>query len=273
MNAPDMIQPGSAAAGDRAPRFDQHGRCLPRADTQAACHSRTRRYFLPAQPKMDYAAIHRRIAGQLDGAAPDAAEFERLARGVLAGLEADPATRNLLNGVHVPFFLPQASHDDIGEALESRYLPALERVYVEALPEYGFVNHHKAGLSGMLTPADGSRHRDLIAAMARGPVVGVYFPCLLEYSLPAALEQMADLPGHFLLAGGYDTAAAFIGSPDLLLRKDGYPPLMWLSGLDSEKEGVGYHFEAYGYDLTFNRRVHQGMAAEYWASGLVVLAQ
>ncbi|XLM23265.1 hypothetical protein MKD33_18855, partial [Chromobacterium piscinae] len=61
--------------------------------------------------------------------------------------------------------------------------------------------------------------------------------------------------------------AAFIGSPDLLLRRDGYPPLLWLSGLDGEKEGVGYHFEAYGYDLTFNRRVHQNMAAEYWASG------
>jgi hypothetical protein len=34
---------------------------------------------------------------------------------------------------------------------------------------------------------------------------------------------------------------------------------------------VGYHFEAYGHNLTFNRRPHFGQAAEYWASGLVVL--
>lgn len=265
MNAPDMIQTGQ--------RFDAHGRCLPHEATQAACHRQTRRYFLPAQPALDYAAIHQRIVGQLGDAGVDAAEFERRARAILARLAGDDAARGVLNGPHAPFLLPAASHGDIGEALESRYLPAVERAYAQALPDYSFSNHHKAGLAGKLTPAEGSRHQRLIEAMASGPVVGVYFPCLLEYSIPAAIEQMASLPGDFLLAGGYDTAAAFIGSPDLLLRKDGYPPLLWLAGLDSEKEGIGYHFEAYGYDLTFNRRVHQNMAAEYWAGGLVVLAE
>lgn len=264
MNAPDMIE--------TAQRFDAHGRCLPHDSTQAACHRRTRRYFLPAQPKLDYAAIYQRTVDQLGEAGIDAAEFERRARAALSRLADDEATCGILNGTHVPFLLPAARHDDIGEALESHYLPAVERAYAQTLPEYSFSNHHKAGLAGKLMPAEGSRHQYLIDAMAAGPVVGVYFPCLLEYSLPAAIEQMASLPADFLLAGGYDTVAAFIGSPDLLLRKDGYPPLLWLSGLDSEKEGVGYHFEAYGYDLTFNRRVHQGMAAEYWASGLVVLA-
>ena len=50
----------------------------------------------------------------------------------------------------------------------------------------------------------------------------------------------------------------------------GYPPLLWLSGLASTAD-EGHYFEAYGYNLTFNRRMHFGQAAEYWDSGLVVL--
>ncbi|WP_173428535.1 EAL domain-containing protein, partial [Chromobacterium subtsugae] len=126
-------------------------------------------------------------------------------------------------------------------------------------------------LSGLLTPAEGARHDRLIEAMRQGPVVGFYFPCLLEYSVPAAIEQLETLPAPFLLAGGYDSCAAFIGSPDLLLRKAGYPPLLWLSGLEAERDGVGYHFEAYGYDLTFNRRVHNGVRLMHEIGAMVVV--
>lgn len=62
-----------------------------------------------------------------------------------------------------------------------------------------------------------------------------------------------------------------MGVPDLLLRTDGYPPLLWLTGLAGEKPGIGYHFEAYGHDLTVNRRAHLGQTAEYWWSGISVL--
>ena len=46
----------------------------------------------------------------------------------------------------------------------------------------------------------------------------------------------------------------------------------WLAGLQGEKPGIGYHFEAYGYNLTFNRRPHLDQTAEYWWSGVTVLA-
>jgi hypothetical protein len=82
---------------------------------------------------------------------------------------------------------------------------------------------------------------------------------------------MQSLPEHFLLSGGYDTSAALVGTPDLLLRTDGYPPLLWLAAVQTDKPLVAYHFEAYGYNLTFNRRVHFGQAAEYWNSGLTIL--
>ena len=38
--------------------------------------------------------------------------------------------------------------------------------------------------------------------MRDADVVGWYFPCLSEFSVPAAIEQMAGLPANLLLAGG-----------------------------------------------------------------------
>lgn len=251
--------------------FDTHGRCIP-AGLTAPAHRDTRRYFAITQPKIDYPEIHTRITKHLHIAgAMSAAEFEQRAEAILKELRAVPQTRNLAEGVRVPFLLPKTTYGDLGEAIEKTYLEAVGSAFSEKLPKYTFVNHHKGGLTGKFSIEPGSRHERLIQAMAQSQVVGYYFPCLTEYSVPAAIEQMANLPAKFLLAGGFDTCAAFIGSPDLLLRTDGYPPLLWLAALRGETERVGYHFEAYGYNLTFNRRPHFGEVAEYWASGLVVL--
>ncbi|WP_228488002.1 radical SAM/SPASM domain-containing protein [Rhodocyclus gracilis] len=253
--------------------FDDTGRRRPPAGLSAPAAATTRRYFVCTQPALDYAAIHARLHAHLAAhgeAAPSLAVFAARADAILDRLRADPTTAPLLHGVHVPFFLPRAHHDDIGAALDTHYLPAVATAYRERFPDYAFVNHHKSPLAGTLSPTPGARHETLLAAMQAGDVVGYYFPCLPDFSLPAAVEQLGELPAQFLLAGGFDTAAALIGSPDLLLRRDGYPPLLWLAGLSAEA-GEGYHFEAYGYNLTFNRRVHLGKSAEYWASGLVVL--
>jgi hypothetical protein len=252
--------------------FDEHGRCQPEGIDGA--HQRTRRHFVCSQPAINYPEIHARIGRQLDAPgtpALTAHAFEQRAEAILARLRADPQTAAITLGAHVPFYLPQAVHDDIGQALDARYLPAVGAAFQSRFPDYSFVNHHKAGLSGKLSIARDSRHQRLLQAMAGETVVGYYFPCLLEYSLPAARQQVQEMPEHFLLAGGFDTCAAFIGSPDLLLKHDAYPPLLWLSALEAEQPGIGYHFEAYGYNLTFNRRAHLGQVAEYWASGLVVL--
>lgn len=253
------------------PLFDEHGRCMPSGLT-ATAHARTRRYFICTQPEIDYGAIHARIKTHLGIAdALTAAEFETRAEAIMQHLRNDPATAEMTRGVAVPFFLPQASYPDYGAALEHTYLEAVKNAFADKLPQYDFVNHHRDGLAGKLDIVRGSRHDKLVEAMRHQSVVGVFFPCLSEYSVPAAIEQTGKLPAQFMLAGGFDTCAALIGSPDLLLRTDGYPPLLWLAALAAEKEATGYHFEAYGYNLTFNRRPHFGQAAEYWASGLVVL--
>jgi hypothetical protein len=249
--------------------FDDHGRCLP-ATGERAAHHETRRHFVCRQPAIDYREIHGRIMAQLGGTL-SAEEFEARATAILAKLATTHRTAKLLQGVYVPFFLPHATHPDIGSALDNHYLPAVAKSFETQFADYGFVNHHKAGLAEKLSVAARSRHQTLLETMAEGDVVGIYFPCLLEYAIPAARRQVQALPEEFLLAGGFDTCAALIGSPDLLLKKDGYPPLLWLAGLEAESENIGYHFEAYGYNLTFNRRPHLGQAAEYWASSLVVL--
>jgi MoaA/NifB/PqqE/SkfB family radical SAM enzyme len=261
------------AAPDRAPAalFDESGRCIP-ATGSGAVPAITRRWFVVEQPKIDYAAIHARAATHLGRAGlPSADEFARRAQAILARLGGHPETADIVRGVGVPFLLPKAVHLDIGEALETRYLDAVRGAFEATLPDYDFVNHVKASLAGTLSVAPGSRHERLIEAMARDAVVGYYFPCLNEYSIPAALARIASLPDDFLLAGAYDTCAALVGNPGLLLRENGYPPLLWLAALAGDRVDAGLHFEAYGPDLTFNRRVHFGQPAEYWTSGLVVL--
>ncbi len=251
--------------------FDHHGRCRPDG-LQAPVHIATRGYFSLTQPALDYDAIRARFAAVWGSdTLPDAAAFRQRAEAVLERLRKDVATSNLLKGVHVPFLLPRAKHADIGEALRTRYLPALNRAFKAALPEFDFVDHHVSPLDGLLSVASGSRHQRLIDAMAVEAVVGWYFPCLSEFSVPAAIERLDSLPEDILLAGGYDTCAALIGSPDLLLRRDGYPPLLWLAALATVEAGEGQYFEAYGYNLTFNHRMHFNQAAEYWNSGIVVL--
>ncbi len=253
--------------------FDPYGRCLP-GPTNAPVHRQSRRYFRLAEPDIDPAAILARTTRHL---APDLSiSAETLTSRLSATrdkLEADPVTRNILCGVAVPFVLPRMPAGDIGETFDSLLLPAVGRAFKAHLPDYDFVNHHPAGTAGKLSPRAGGRHERLLTALDQGAVCGLYFPCLTEYSVDAAIERLADLPADFLLSGPFDTAAALIGTPDLLLRKDGYPPLLWLSGAAAETPDVGYHFEAYGYNLTFNRRPHLGQAAEYWWHGLTVLCE
>ena len=75
-----------------------------------------------------------------------------------------------------------------------------------------------------------------------------------------------------MLAGGYEIMSALIGSPSILRRDDGYPPLLWFSSLkNANDKNIGYHIEPYGYNLTINRRAHIDSAAEYWWHSVVII--
>lgn len=256
---------------DRSDYFDANGRCIP-SGIKAEHHLQTRRYFLLNQPEIDYKNIYYRLNKYLNiGNEISLEEFTSRAESILDKLSLDPACKNILNGVHIPFMLPKQSITELGSDIESIYIQAVKNSFEDLFPDKTFTNHFKNNLSGKLRVAEGSRHDQLIERMKHDSVVGYYFPCLMEYSIPATIEQIGKLPSSFLLAGGFDTSAALIGCPDLLIRKDGYPPVIWFSGLETEKQGIGYHFEAYGYHLTFNRKAHFERVAESWTSGLVVI--
>ena len=255
--------------------FDEFGRCIP-SGLKAPAHGKIRRWFTCVQPDIDYAAIHRRIDTHLNGGnALTAADFERRAEAILDKVKADPATANIANALRIPFFIPKAADiksRDIGESLDKTYIKAVEHSFLADNPKQAFSDHNaKEGLTGRLKVTPGSRHDQLLDAVAKDTVVGYFFQCFSEYSVPAAVEKTQQLPAQFLLNGGIDTCAVMVGAPGLLQKKDGYPPLIWLAALTGERADAGYFFEAYGYNLTFNRKVHFDQAAEFWSSGLVVL--
>lgn len=253
-------------------QFDIHGRLIPSALTHPA-NPESRRYFRIEQPGIDYPAIFNRIKKHLGPPLSLTHEqFEQRAQGILTRLQETPWAENITRGAHVPFFLPRSERiGDLGDSLEKTYLPAVESSFSESFSQYQFSNHHQTGLSGKLSVHPDSRHQSLLDAMHEQDVVGYYFPCLTEYAVPAAQEQISALPDMFHLAGGHDTCAALVGSPGLLQRQKGYSNMLWLAALQAEKETAGYYFESYGLNLTFNRRVHFGTTSEYWASALVVL--
>jgi len=251
--------------------FDNYGRCVP-LNVQSPVHLQTRRYFRMAQQSIDYSEIYARTRKHLNvDMSISETEFEMRAKNIIKKISADSACVDILKGVHVPFLLAKQTVSDIGDTFQSKWLPAVSDSFQELFPNRTFSNHMTGTLAGRMNITPGSRYEQLLAAMEKEDVVGYFFPCLTEYSLPAAIEQMGNLPDGFILAGVFDTAAALVGSPYLLLREDGYPPLIWLAAVAGDLSEVAYHFEAYGYNLTFNSKRHGGEAAESWVSGLIVL--
>lgn len=253
--------------------FDVSGRRLPPEGLGAPVNPACTRYTL-VQPGIDYGEIHARISEHLGSAGQvSATEFAERAEGVLDTLRRNEETAALASGVHVPFVLAADRRDDLGQALEDLYLPALGRSWKARFPKADFKDELKGGLAGKVGVAPGSRYERLLRALAEGPVVGYYFPMALSgFSVTAALRQMSELPDAFLLAGSHEACAALAGSPDLIVHKGGYPPQLDLSALQAPAAGYGYHFAPYGYNLTFNGRFHNGLASDYCSSGLTVIA-
>ena len=251
--------------------FDEHGRCIPDGVTSPV-YKETRRYFQIPKIKVNYLDIYNRIKSHLGsdgGITPE--DFKTRSETILSDLKVDTTTQNITKGPAVPFFIPKDNISDIGSSLVTKYIKALDDSFSEQNPTYEFINHCTEDLTDNLKISPDSRHQIIIDRTRDETIVGYYFPSLLEYSFPAAIERVSSLPDKFILAGGFDTCAAFIGTPNLLLRKDGYPPLLWMTALEGPSPQAGYHIEAYGYNLTFNRRAHLGHAAEYWSHALVVL--
>lgn len=262
----------SATETEPGSLFDKQGRATPITALSYPYSKITRRYFQFCQPEINYERIYKRICSALgDTNVPILTEFQCRVEAIIAKLKSDPKMRDILAGVWVPFLIPAITENDPGKLLEKHALPALDKIPNET-NNYIFKRHWVNNLAGKLKTVPESRHATLTNQLSKEAVIGCFFPeALIEYSVPATREIMAQLPNSTLLAGGIDTCAALIGSPELMRNPKHYPPLMWFAALENDDKMSSLHLEAYGSDLTFNYRTHFGKNAEYWSTGLTVL--
>lgn len=266
----------TAAAGSSL--FDAHGRLVPREGE--AVYSRVdRRYFSLAQPQLNFGEIHDRVTRHLiadrRGVAIGAAEFAARATALRERITADSGAAGLFAGVHVPFLLPArgGADADVGAELDGSLLPAVGRAYVEKLPGFEFRNYCRGHLAQVLQVHPGVRYERLVERHAREPLVGWYFPTAFAgYSIPEQRRVVARLADVVSLSGPLEAAAAFIGTPDLLMRLDNYPNLLALAAVMPTDPKMFQFFEAYGWNLTYNQRSMLGAVSEYFSGGATILA-
>lgn len=168
----------------------------------------------------------------------------------------------------LPVYIPKIKFENHINLLIENYLPKLKDSFKAENPEYDFSTHSLPTVNTKILIEKFSNYEKLLEESKIKPHVGLFFPCFNEFSRKAALECFRLLPNYFVFSGGIDTTSALISHPNLLIRKDGYAPLLWIGSFDSEREDAAYHFESYGYNLTFNRKVHFNQCAESWLFGI-----
>ena len=247
--------------------FDSKGRLEPDETLKKPANLKSRNYFKFPNLDFDPKACYRQISSVFDMSLSEN-DFVSETKDILNKSRINLGLDDAQTVIAVPFFTPKLGAGDIGEMLENTLLPAVQKSYKEIFPEYEFKNEFPHSLKGHLKSIPGLGHDRLENAVKHAPVVGVCLFVLREYSVHAAREQVEILGEDFGLAGPIDLSSVFVSQPDLLFHKDEYPPLIWMSGCQTSWDHANFHFEAYGYNLMFNRRVHYEQVAEYWAHGV-----
>jgi len=249
--------------------FDKHGRRIPPEGLKSLVADANQDFCLK-QPKLDYGRLIARAVEFLQqGPIMSAAEFEARSNAILKQIKSDKQLVNLLKGVYLPIVLPQMAGNDYGQMLGEVFLTAVERSYTTTFTDRSFNNYQRGELTGKITIAVGVRHEQLIAKMAVGSVVGIYFPTALHgFSIPAAREQMASLPDNVILSGGLDIAVAMAMYPEILAH-DFNTPGLDMAALQFGSADYSLFFNAFDSRLRFIRR---GLGAYgYFSGGLLLL--
>lgn len=253
--------------------FNNLGRRIPPRGLKAKT-MKPDRDFLLEQPTFDYGDRLARINTYFKSAANlSEVEFKTRSEKIITSIREDETVSGVLRGVHLPFVIPQMDVSDYGQALQTLFFPAIERSYRAEFPGRALPRYGDEVLKSKLDIIEGSRHERLVDAMKHGAVVGVYFPnCLQGFSVDAAREQMASLPGQFLLAGGFDVAVSVVAYPEVLAR-DSLVPALDLAALRCGWANLSFFFDSYenGYYFVHEGRSRLGESDESCSGGLVVL--
>ena len=247
--------------------IDDNGRVEPSPSLKADAHSTSREYFRFTKPDVDLVAAHKLIAASFDkvlGKAQFKEKIETLCEKARSLLKINSSVPL----VYAPFYLPKLEHDDIGTEVEKVYFPAIQKAYRSEFPDFDFTVEYKDSLKGKIKSISGLGHDQLEATCRKSDVLGIVLFVLREYSVQAAREQMATMPSEFSLTGILDLSASLISRPGLMFNEVKYAPMVWASGCQTTWEHANFHYEGYGYNLMFNRRVHHDLVAEYWTHGV-----
>ena len=118
--------------------FDEYGRCIPRNNIYPV-YKKSRRYFTFEPIEVNYQDIYDRIKKFLYvNNDISISEFTNRAEKILDGLKQDSTTKNIVNGIGVPFFLPKKNHSNIGKDLIDYYLKALSQSFTDKNSDYDF---------------------------------------------------------------------------------------------------------------------------------------
>lgn len=247
--------------------FDERGRIQPSNTLTGAVHPVSRHYFrmqkISFDPKSSYNNVQRLISPALKES-----EFCARMETMMEGMLDELGISTFSEMAAVPFYLPRMLTNDLGSELLETLLPLISKSYDKTFPDYQFSIETTEPIAGQIKSIVGLGHDLLTDAAMQGDVIGICLFALGEYSVQAARQQSKLLPPAISLAGALDLSASLIARPDLLYNTRKYPPMLWMSGCETPWKHANFHFEAYGYNLNFNRRAHHDLVAEYWHHGL-----
>lgn len=241
--------------------FDHNGRFIPQG-VKSAVYESNKKFYLK-QPDIDFTLRFDAIK-KLNVKPLTSSSFKKQSTSLIEKLQANPNTRNLLNGVCLPIVLPKLDIKDYGATIEDLLL-SVEKSYKAEYPSRTFINYRKNELQGKVSIIDPS-HEALIEKLREAPQVGLYLPTALQgFSVLAQREQV--LPEGFSLCG-LEIIIAQIMYPDILAR-DFYTPGFDLAALQWQGARSSLYFEALDAWLEFDRRFLDARGA--YSGGLFVL--
>lgn len=253
---------------------DKNGRIIP-TENERVYSLVDRKYFCLHQPEITLSRIYNNFVGVLGKETLvdlSEIEFKKKFENLVSQLKDDTNFSNLLKGVYVPFILPKK--DSLGKNPITSLVEAAGKSFKGKFPQFDFKLISDVKLDSDLEIRQNSSWELLDIAWSQGSVVGIYFPTTMSgFAIPDYTSVVSRLHrNNLVLSGIPEVASAIIGSPDLLIKRDGkYPNLLALAAF-IERDAVQKHFfhffEAYGWNLYFNRRSYLGAVSEYYSGGL-----
>jgi len=242
-------------------------------------------YYFIQNKEVDLAEVLRNFHGAGIGEDIRLEQFRASLDSLKSRFEGIAPLRNLFNGAHVPFIVPQINETtrDLSHTTVERLLPLLESSFKRRYPSAHFKAIMQGGstLSGKLKVDERSRYKNVLNAAIESNLIGWYFPqALQQFDIESQVKQIEELPlEHGLcLSGPMEILAANIGKPDLLINKTGYSPILTMPAVQHMDKNLTLVLKSYGPHLEFwclSNELIPGVkqVSEQWSGGITIYSR